>query len=1811
MSQTPTATPLSGISFNEDISNTFTLGFTADASSNSPFSSAQVVSSPTNGSVVISGLDATYTPNANFNGVDSFTYTVTDQANEVSEAATVSFTVSPVNDLVEGDVTITGTTTEGETLTATNNLSDVEGVGALAYQWSSDGVAISGATGSTYVLQHTDVGNVVVCTVSYTDGSGNSESKASSATATIVNVAPTAVGTMPAVNVDEDSANVIINLSQYFSHPEAAGDTLGYSTTDANGSLVTSSITDSSMTLTFLANQHGITSYVVNAADAQGTTASQSFDVTVDSVNDPPTFNSTLNDVTKIENDSAFVVDLTGSFSDVDHESVSFSVASSDTSVVTVSLVDASLTLTPVTDAFGDVDINITATDPSNGTTTQSPAFKVVVTSSASQIAALGDDISNSDVTSGLFLMVNGVKALSEAQIQSLTLSQVNNLNTVQAGYFDNSQVAFFNSNISEMTYDVHGALAYPASSSTFLNGQALFFSDAVIAAQSSSNIKSFNKATLEALTVGNLKALNSSQLSSFTSEQIPYIPAPVIAGLADVDSTGVVTDFNTTTSDRFRDALEQLTGEQLAALTATQVAAISAAGRLKWLDTAQLGSMQNEHFSEIVVGQFTDFTSTQFAGGFDVSNIQLMTAGQFEALGSTTENLLNLLTTAQIQSIPASHFSLVTADHVVRLGESPDKLNLLTEAQISQLVPASADIVASITTTQIADLSTVVIDDISSAFYTNLTAAQRNAFTSQQIPLLLDSVVGSLSAAQIGDLSGSVINTFTTSQLQSLSTELQVQAISVVDLSDIANDLSDSQIQDLSTAQVEVLLESQISSLSELERLSLMSTTQLSAVTEVQFDDIAPGNDVSGQFHEFSAEQFAAFDVSALSVMTQSQFDVLDDTSVNLISGLSEQQIQIIPSSNFGSATVEHLSRFDDSFKFVKYSQFTELSGTVINTGLTQSQIEGIDTVASSLVFSNLTVNDVSEFDASFVNQLTESQVNDISSVSFSGFANTDISNFDASFVGYLDASQVQVFNTGADSQTKHLAVNNLSTALHLSDIQIQDLSTSQISSFSGEKIVQLSSGNKLTLLDSTQITGITSVQTSSISATQITDLSGAVHIANLPVDVVQQLSATQLHALAEDTAHLPLDASSNLSITPAQIQDLSGSANIVHLTVSQIQSLNVDQIQSLSLSQIQLIIATQGFVFLKSQMKHFTIVDQIQDTTDLSGIIHDFPTFSISQLEGLNLEQLNFLLDVNTSVYISLSQEQKDAVTTSFASLDYTELQVVSNDKILYLTPDQLLSVTSSQAANVIGNLTQSQQLNLGRNIRALNATELSGVNVALILESYDTAYTNDIIEEPFVKALSDLSVDQLAAIPVTMVTDLMNSRMTLLSDAIIDGLSSSSFGALAITSMTDSQFANLTTDSIASFSPTQSGVLDASNILQLGATFASIPDVAISSLNVNIIQYITASSITEAQANNFTALQIAEFTDEQNALFTTGVRSILSNIAGFDFTTTPLEFKLEQLNTSVDVASMQVTISNEDVSQNFLYDATVQSYMNLSDAKKMFLYRYSNESEVRLYVDKRNFKVNFNYVECDHLDLVDNDPIIGNHQIAYTDTVVDNSSVAYFSDDASYGNMGFVGNVVTNSIVGDSRIPFSWDYIHYTAKEVLGVFSAYPLFNQIRTIEENLRKNINDSINGQMVPIIESIDISSGTGRQDTNLDPVDVSNLNGTDGSGATPYDQAVIDGVTNARHIVFDNEDPSNDEIAATIFRTLLLQRKPDFNQAEEQEIAYGFPFRLNDSMSFIVEMKPNAEQRKIAGVSGQSIGDQISSRKYRINIKFI
>ncbi|MEG3766875.1 poly(beta-D-mannuronate) lyase, partial [Alteromonas sp. 14N.309.X.WAT.G.H12] len=97
------------------------------------------------------------------------------------ETAMSEGTEAVVRKNVEGAVTISGTPTVGNLLTA--EITDEDGVsGDISYQWYADDVAISGATSDTYIVESTWIGSVLTVTVTYTDDHGFTEENTAEAT---------------------------------------------------------------------------------------------------------------------------------------------------------------------------------------------------------------------------------------------------------------------------------------------------------------------------------------------------------------------------------------------------------------------------------------------------------------------------------------------------------------------------------------------------------------------------------------------------------------------------------------------------------------------------------------------------------------------------------------------------------------------------------------------------------------------------------------------------------------------------------------------------------------------------------------------------------------------------------------------------------------------------------------------------------------------------------------------------------------------------------------------------------------------------------------------------------------------------------------------------------------------------------------------------------------------------------------------------------------------------------------------------------------------------------------------------------------------------------------------------------------------------------------------------------------------------------------------------------------------------------------------------------------------------------------------
>ncbi|MBF0185244.1 MAG: hypothetical protein HQM06_12775, partial [Magnetococcales bacterium] len=129
-------------------------------------------------------------------------YTDLSLATPESVTSAVSTQIANVNDPPTGLVSFSGTAAQYSSLSASNTLADLDGMGTVSYQWqvSADGVSgwsnLSSATGSSYTLTQAETGHYLRVVASYNDQLASAESVASLAPAYIVNINDAPAGTV-------------------------------------------------------------------------------------------------------------------------------------------------------------------------------------------------------------------------------------------------------------------------------------------------------------------------------------------------------------------------------------------------------------------------------------------------------------------------------------------------------------------------------------------------------------------------------------------------------------------------------------------------------------------------------------------------------------------------------------------------------------------------------------------------------------------------------------------------------------------------------------------------------------------------------------------------------------------------------------------------------------------------------------------------------------------------------------------------------------------------------------------------------------------------------------------------------------------------------------------------------------------------------------------------------------------------------------------------------------------------------------------------------------------------------------------------------------------------------------------------------------------------------------------------------------------------------------------------------------------------------------------------------------------------------
>jgi hypothetical protein len=230
---------------------------------------------PRHGTLSLSLPSVTYTPDANYNGPDSFTYTAFD-GTATSAAATVSLQVNSINDApvaVDGSAT----TPEDAAVSLTLQASDVENQ-ALTYSIvsaPSDGLLSGGTSPNRTYTPAANATGTRTFTFRASDGINTSNTATFTLTITPVDDPPTAVDDYVAT---DPGAPLTINVTANDSDPEGDPVTIASVDAPAHGD---AEIVDGKIVYTPAADFTGVDAFAYAVSDPSGSTASATVHVGV------------------------------------------------------------------------------------------------------------------------------------------------------------------------------------------------------------------------------------------------------------------------------------------------------------------------------------------------------------------------------------------------------------------------------------------------------------------------------------------------------------------------------------------------------------------------------------------------------------------------------------------------------------------------------------------------------------------------------------------------------------------------------------------------------------------------------------------------------------------------------------------------------------------------------------------------------------------------------------------------------------------------------------------------------------------------------------------------------------------------------------------------------------------------------------------------------------------------------------------------------------------------------------------------------------------------------------------------------------------------------------------------------------------------------------------------------------------------------------------------------------------------------------------------------------------------------------------
>jgi alpha-tubulin suppressor-like RCC1 family protein len=332
-----------------------------------------VSSAASNGTATVSGTGAspttcTYSPNANFNGSDSFAVQVSDGS--LNDVITVNVTVTGVNDAPVVANAIADATANEDAADTTIDLANVfndidDNNASITKAATSSNASLVTATVNgntlTLALQANQFGSATI-TVTGTSN-GQSVSDVLTVTVSPVDDAPVVANAIADLSAAEDAADATIALGNLFNDIDDANASITKAATSSNTSLVTAAVNGNTLTLDYQANQSGTATITVTGT-SNGQAVSDVLTVTVSAVDDAPVVANALSDLSAAEDAADATIVLANVFNDVDdnNASITKTATSSNASLVTATVNGNTLTLDYQANQSGSATITVTGT---------------------------------------------------------------------------------------------------------------------------------------------------------------------------------------------------------------------------------------------------------------------------------------------------------------------------------------------------------------------------------------------------------------------------------------------------------------------------------------------------------------------------------------------------------------------------------------------------------------------------------------------------------------------------------------------------------------------------------------------------------------------------------------------------------------------------------------------------------------------------------------------------------------------------------------------------------------------------------------------------------------------------------------------------------------------------------------------------------------------------------------------------------------------------------------------------------------------------------------------------------------------------------------------------------------------------------------------------------------------------------------------------------------------------------------------------------------------------------------------------------